>query len=192
MKTAPTPPTGAAHNPFRSERVTSLPFISQGVAWEESLQKLEALSWRGAIVGPCGTGKTTLLEKLALELESRGLKVDCIRFEPSPRPWPKTLWKLREASDALLIDGIDQLPPLAWWRLQNRTRRAGALVATSHREGRLATWLKTSTSPSLLKRLCTDLGAEISDAEIARVFEANQGNLRLCLLEFYDRARRSP
>lgn len=183
----------AATNPFRSERVTALPFLPQGEPWEQLLGNLEAQGFRGAIVGPCGSGKTTLLETLVPHLEEKGFQVHFHRLDTRPRHLPRLFWRYRwEAKDALLLDGAEQLSQIEWQLLKRKTRRAGAFIITSHRAGQLPTWLRAETSPQLLAQLCAQLGASLPDAEIDGIYRAHHGNLRECLLQLYDQMAAFP
>lgn len=177
----------AATNPFRSELVTALPFSPQGETWQQLWSKLEARDFRGAIVGPCGTGKTTLLETLVPHLEERSFQVHFYRLDTSTRHLPRQFWRHSwEASDALLLDGAEQLSTWEWQLLKRKTRSAGAFIITSHQAGRLPTWIFSETSPALLAHLCAQLGVPLPDEEIEAIYRAHNGNIRECLLELYD------
>src|SRR5437868_15544127 len=79
----------ARDNPFAADRVLRVRYRPQGWTWEQLLARLEQLDYRGAIVGPEGRGKTTLLEDLGERLKGRGHNVRHLgltrerpRFEP--------------------------------------------------------------------------------------------------------------
>jgi ATPase subunit of ABC transporter with duplicated ATPase domains len=186
-------PISAANNPFRSQCVIALPFRAQGASWEELLQNLESMNWRGAVIGPGGTGKTTLLEKLEIELENRSFEVHFFRLSTSHRDLPPGFWESEfDSHHAVLLDGAEQMPFWVWQRFKSKTKSAGALIITSHRWGRLPTWIRSSTSPALLAQLCSELGFTPKSTETERVFHFHGGNIRLCLMEFYDLAAKSP
>lgn len=179
----------AANNPFRSGRVTALPYLPQESTWEELIAALEALNWRGAVVGPCGTGKTTLLEELAPQLEERGLKIHFYRLDSSAKRLQSSFWNQNwDPRDALLLDGAEQLPRWNWQAVKRKTRVCGAFVVTSHQEGLLPTWVRSQTSPALLNHLCEQLGVSLPSSELQELFTREKGNIRLCLMELYDRA----
>lgn len=179
----------AVNNPFRSRCVTALPYLPQESTWEELIAALEALNWRGAVVGPCGTGKTTLLEQLAPQLENRGLEVHFFRLDTSAKQLPASFWSQNwRQRDALLLDGAEQLSLLAWQAVKLKTRRCGAFIVTSHREGLLPTWVQSQTSPALLSDLCQQLGVNLPPSELHELFTRKKGDIRLCLMELYDRA----
>src|SRR5688500_1096998 len=51
-------------NPFRAQRIDALSYRLQDMTWEELLVRLARLKFRGAITGPHGHGKSTLLDAL--------------------------------------------------------------------------------------------------------------------------------
>jgi len=182
----------ASANPFRADRVEALPFRFLDGSWDALLARLETRGWRGALVGPKGSGKTTLLESLRRHFVQRGMAVTALRLSAQAAPRPRLPWRrlaLLGSGDALLLDGADQLAWPAWWRLRVITRRAGALVVTTHRENRLAAVALTRTTPALLEELVRALipRAELPGRPAIQVlFERHQGNLRAALAALYD------
>jgi hypothetical protein len=178
--------TGAAGNPFRTERIDRLAFRLDDAGWEALIARLAATAWRGAIVGPHGTGKTTCLDglapRLADRLAARGLRVRRVDVRPEVEP-------VDAPTDILLLDGLERL---GWWRRRRwlaACRCAGA-VATLHRDGPLPTVLRTTTSPALLADLMAEaLGRPLTSDEPAHcawLYAAHQGDLRACLRALYD------
>lgn len=180
-------------NPFATRHLDGLSYRLHGATWNELLERLDRLGGRGAVVGPRGRGKTALLAALAPFLSERGLSVRWLRPELPPRPWPEG-FLARLAQDttrthALLVDGAERLTTFAWWRFRRASRRAGVLVATTHRPGRLPTLHAPETSPELLQ----DVVEELLDRPVpelvprlAELFEETRGDLRRCLLRLYD------
>ncbi len=87
---------------------------------------------RVAIVGPHGTGKTTLLRRLEVELKRQWPAAVSVRLSANQRAVP-----FRRA-DCMIVDGFEQLAAWQRWRLSRsvgvRSRHAiGHLVITSHR-----------------------------------------------------------
>jgi hypothetical protein len=176
-------------NPFAVQRVLEIRYrFPAGLTWENLLDRLAALNWRAAIMGPHGHGKTTLLEDLAPRLETRGFRVQTISLREShPRLDRKDRIVLRDLGpqDILFLDGAEQLGWLSWRLLRLRTRRAGGLVITSHRLGLLPTLFECKTTPELLAGIVGELaGAEV-DAE--ELYARHGGNVRDALRELYDR-----
>jgi hypothetical protein len=92
--------------------------------------------------------------------------------------------------DVVLLDGADALTWLAWQRLKRLARRAGGLVVTTHRPGRLPTLLTCETSPALLEEI---VGALLGPAEAEAwrgraegLYAKHDGNIREVLREMYD------
>ncbi len=189
-----------ADNPFRAQCIDHLPLQPQGWDWDDLLQNLQAANYRGAIVGPHGSGKTTLLSKLTLRLEAAGLQVRGLRLHDGLRRLPPEIegtWLAElDLRTVLVLDGAEQLGPLAWWHLRRRSRNAAGLLITMHRPGRLPTLLTTSTSPVLLQHLIDVLLRPLPASQAARLrqrlpdatelYARHGGNLRLALRELYD------
>jgi hypothetical protein len=178
-----------ADNPFAVQRVLEIRYrLPSGLTWEDLLDRLAALRWRAAIVGPHGHGKTTLLGDLAPRLEARGFRVRTISLrEAHPRLGREDQALIRSLGpeDVLLLDGAEQLGWLSWLGLRLRTRRAGGLVITSHRTGLLPTLYECRTSPELLAGIVEELSGP--GVEVGELWARHGGNVRDALRELYDR-----
>lgn len=102
--------TAAHRNPFRTERTDALaPLLDEPLP--AVLARFASIDHRGVLVGPHGSGKTTLLEALAPHLGS----VTWLRLRRDSAHNRRALADLpREVGGTLLIDGLEQLDPLAW------------------------------------------------------------------------------
>lgn len=181
----------ARDNPFASHHIDALEFRPQGTSWDALLTRLDGLGGRGAIVGPHGSGKTTLLEALGARLSRQGFRTKMLRLEGWGRPGEEYARFL--PGDAVLVDGLDRLGALAWFRLRRRACRASVLVATSHREERLPTLHRCGTSAALLANLVASLagGTPAHHLGLARALhQRHGGDVRAALRELYDRASR--
>lgn len=179
----------ARENPFASDRIERLAYrFTPGESWDSLLARLEAQRWRGAIVGPHGTGKTTLLEQMVPHLSTRGF-CPCLytlRGESSNDEKQALLSNSFGPSDFVLLDGAEQLSLRQWRTFEEISRLAAGGVVTQHRTGRWPTLLETAPSPALLAELVQTLaGAELSDADT--LFSRHRSNLRECLRTLYDR-----
>jgi hypothetical protein len=177
----------ARDNPFASDRVERLRYrLPEGLTWDHLLERLAALRFRAALVGPHGRGKTTLLEELAPRLAAKGFRVRTVTLRQEERgvDW-KRLRGLRE-DDILFLDGAELLGRLAWLRVRFHCRRSGGLIVTSHRPGLLPTLLECGTTPELLAELVRELTGE--EPETAELFARHGGNLRLVFWNLYDRS----
>lgn len=175
----------ARDNPFRTERVDALKYRSREFSWNVLELRLEAARWRGAIVGPEGHGKTTLLGEWAERRRCLGDQVVWCRMafgqrrlaEPQRRSLVRSAW--------IFVDGAEQLGWLGWQELRWLTANARALVVTTHQPGRLATVHGCDTSPALLAELVAELGHSQQDCDA--LWTRHRGNIRLALRELYDR-----
>jgi hypothetical protein len=181
----------ARDNPFATDRVLQQRYRLDGAGWAELLGKLERLKYRAAIVGPHGSGKTTLLEDLAVRLESLGWRPVWVRlsaeFPRLPAWCDAAFLRALGVRDVLLLDGAEQLGPVAWWIFNYRCRHAGGMVITTHRAGRLPTLRRCATSPEILAELTGALGRPLSAEEAKALHSEHGGNLREAMRELYDR-----
>jgi hypothetical protein len=175
-----------ADNPFTGRRIESLAYRSADFSWRRLEDRLDSLGRRCAVVGPKGSGKTTLLEAIARRLDG---PVVMVRIPGScGHPWRTARDQLPRpvsGEHAVLVDGWEQLGAIGWRRLLHETRRAGALIVTLHRPGRLPTLIECHTDPRLLRDLVDDLAPDV-DTDLDELFHRHEGNLRLCFRELYD------
>ena len=184
----------ARDNPFAADRVLRVRYRPRGWTWDELLERLAAMNYRGAIVGPEGRGKTTLLEDLGVRLNERGMGTRHVRLtRERPRPDAagfRQLLTTLSARDVVLLDGAEQMSRPAWWAFLWRVRRARGLVITSHRPGLLPTLVECRTSADLLADIVRQLlpasdGGGLPPAQ--PLYDRHGGNVRDALRELYDR-----
>jgi hypothetical protein len=184
----------ARDNPFATNRVLRIRYELPDGDWPALLDRLDRLSWRAAIVGPHGTGKTTLLEDVQERLNARGVPTVSLRLDSTHRTFA------RETLDAALatvtpahvicLDGAEQLTRLGWAAFQRRTRDAGGLIVTTHQAGLLPTLIECRTSAMLLDSIVSRLlSTSPRPATLPTpndLFHRHRGNLRDALRELYD------
>ncbi len=180
----------ARDNPLRVERLHALRFrFPLGDDEDALLQRVMQHGGRGAIVGPHGSGKSTVMLELATRLRREGWHVRELRIAAGQRSLTVDEWRgLRDgvgARDAILFDGAGHLWPWQWWRVRRTLSGAGCVIVAVHRVGRLPTVLRTSTSPALLRELLRDLGVEHAEPELASLLRARRGDVRAALFELY-------
>jgi hypothetical protein len=182
----------ARDNPFAVGRLERLHYrFPPRTSIETLLSRLRERAMRGALVGPEGRGKSTLLGELALRLAEEGLAVARVTLHRGESRVPREILESISAAgagDALLLDGAEQLSTLSWVVLRFQTRRLGAFVVTSHRDGLLPAVFRCETSPELLAELIDELAPERPpDFPSARsLYQRHDGDLRQALFEAYD------
>ena len=186
--------TTAKDNPFATCRVLKVRYTPQSCSWDDLLERLESMQYRAAIVGACGTGKTTLIEDMHHRLTQQGLSCRSIFITTDIKVPFKTIRQTLNSSafDVLLIDGADHLNILVWHWIKSRTKRRNVgLLVTSHTPGMLPTLIECSTSPKLLSDIVTRLTPNTSNPQLdARRIEdlhrKHNGNIRDALRQLYD------
>jgi len=133
-------------NPFRVALTDALMYRPRNEDWPTMLARLEAMGWRGAVVGPHGSGKTTLIQSLVPALRQRGFAVHAARLSEST-PTLVTAWleQLRQTDDAGLaiapssaaVGGADHHNPSAGPTADvgTHTDRRHIAARTGHRTG---------------------------------------------------------
>ena len=202
------PPVSADRivNPFatRCVRPGALPYrFPDGGNAEQLIEKLTANEWRGAIIGPHGTGKSTLLAELKPCIERAGWRVEMIALHDGQRRLPPAVWPAlnREMQCFVIVDGFEQL---GWWSRRRLFRSCRAnecgLLVTAHRSDALAglpVIYQTAGDLEIVQHLVDDLlpfhGGKIHPNDVATVFRAHQGNVRetmFALYELFEQRRR--
>lgn len=171
----------ARDNPFRSACLERLPFQGPDLDWDTLEARLAAAGGSGAVVGPMGHGKTTLL----LEWQVRRPGAVMVRVGPAQRRLDPRQRDAVAGAEEIFVDGAEQLAWWGWRELRWLARRARRLVITAHRPGRLPTVFICRTTPDLLNALVRQLTGQTADHE--PLFLRHRGNLRSALRELYDR-----
>lgn len=174
----------ARENPFRSEKVDHLNYRAEGFSWENLESALAKSTGRGAIVGPEGHGKTTLLTQWAERRRKAGDHVVFLRVGETQRRLAEAQRDLLSNGGWVFVDSAEQLGWLGWRELQRLTRRADALIVTTHQPGRLPTLFACQTCPELLAELVAEL--DVRNPDCAELWSRHRGNVRLALRELYD------
>ncbi len=183
----------SSQNPFSKDRIEKLPFrFRAGDSWELFLQRLVEQQYCGAIVGPHGSGKTTLMEELIPHLEERGFEPVVIHLpsESSMRDKERLPELLRPlvAPQFILLDGAEQLSTRHWLPVRSAASRAAGFVVTVHRASRLPVLMHLETHVPLLKDLVEELtGGSIPHEECEGLIARHHGDIREALRELHDR-----
>lgn len=192
-----------ASNPFSTRHVRpgAIPyFFPPGVSAGVLVEQLQTTGWWGQIIGPHGTGKSTLLAALLPELKRAGKIPNVITLHDGTRRLAADAWQAirrRQGPDSLLVfDGYEQLgfASRCWikWRC---VRRKIGLVVTAHTSVGLPGLYRTQVSREQAEQVVGHLlhGREfsVSSGEIERHLAAHGGNLREALFALYDLHERS-
>ncbi len=188
----------ARENPFRTAAVLRYRYVfPPGESMPTLADRFRRLGGRGAIVGPKGRGKTTLLEDMCRYLRSCGQAVSLLRLSADCRDTAKerslTLAGSTPQTSILALDGAEQLSWLQWRVFERATRAHAGLIITTHRPGRLPALIRCETDVSILRQMVCSLWEpqdQVSPAgcvpDLDELFQRHDGNLRLCLRELYD------
>jgi hypothetical protein len=169
----------ARENPFRSECVDALAYRAPEFDWDGLEARLATAGGRGAIVGPEGHGKTTLLFEWMERRRRAGDDVVFAKLEAGQRRLAQDQQVAVNTGVSVFVDSAEQLGWLGWRELRRLTVAAGALVITTQRRGRLPTVFVCRTSPELLGELVRELTDEPRDC--STLWRRHRGNIRLAL-----------
>lgn len=130
------------------------------------LHRLKHSQWRGQIVGPHGTGKTTLLRTLTpywTKLERTSVLFE---LHNGQRRLPRHLHLSPVAATQIIIDGFEQLGLFSQWALVLRSVHSGCgLLVTTHRP---VPWLRTIFRTTTNENLAVDLANDLLQQAAAR------------------------
>ena len=179
-------------NPFSFRQVTKIPYFFPSGTQEDTLsllaKRFEQCGRIGQIVGPHGTGKSTLLEALSQQLSGPVIK---IVLRDRQRRLPLDFAECHDKNCIVIIDGYEQLSVCSrvwlWWK---RRRFGFGLLITVHRP--IFGWpvlYETAPNRETYKRIVQTLlknEAEMDSRMLESLFTKHQGNLREIFLELYD------
>jgi hypothetical protein len=204
-----------ADNPFstRYTRPGAIPFrFPPGSGADQLVAQLRSQGWRGAIVGPHGSGKSSLVAALVPAIRRAGKEVLLVELHDGQRRLPVVQEKgtgvvscqgdpAAKGNDqettpvpfscVVIVDGYEQL---SWWNRLGLRRvcrhRGQGLVVTSHARTALPLLFRTATSLDLAQGIVASLLAGrpelITPEQLARRFESRHGDLRELLFDLYD------
>jgi energy-coupling factor transporter ATP-binding protein EcfA2 len=188
-------PTPGRRNPFSTRHVRpgALPFVfPPGQSAAALVDRLRAQGWRGEIVGPHGSGKSSLLAALIPAIHDAGRPTLLVTLHDGQRRLPQSVrWAEIAAGTIVVVDGFEQLSAWSRFRLEALCRRRNlGLVVTSHASVGLPPLWTTEVTPELARRLVNQLlgdeSAVISPDEVDSCLARHRGNLRETLFELYD------
>jgi len=184
------------HNPFSSCFVKpgQLAFqFSNADAQRKIVDHFQAPGAQGAVIGPHGTGKSTLLKSLDESWRSLGLDVHQRRFTTECTAWSK--WPPLQSRTMLVVDGFEQLSWLARRKLRKSCERSGArLLVTCHHDCGVPVIYRTSVDWPLARSFCQRSIPEPlaqHEEEIAAVWKSSVGNMREFFFQMYHLCERN-
>lgn len=152
----------------------------------------------GAIVGPHGCGKSTLVAALQKSwTQEYSYKVTHIALHNGQRTLPAWFWQRDfRKQDLVIVDGYEQLGWWARWQL-NRLRRhtSCGLLVTTHAECRLPTLQRIEPSYETLLAVVRRLLAQLGDSlrtesfitrHVPAAWQETGANARETLFRLYD------
>lgn len=183
----------ARDNPFRVDRQHALAFRFRETSADQLIEQFARLQWRGAIIGPHGSGKTTLQQLLAESLEQQGWRIHSLRLpemSAAERSVQVRSWLESAPPEALLIlDGAEQISRRQWREVEAFSGSHRGLLITAHQAGLLPTLYECRSDELLLEDLVRELvgpTAVPSEESLQRLLEECDGNIRDCFRRLYE------
>ncbi len=191
-------------NPFatRFTRPGAIDYVfPPGQSVESVIATLRENGWWGEIVGPHGSGKSTLVAALVPGLEDAARNVVRYVLTPDGGDRPEclapagafaVLAKLPLHQDTqLILDGYERI---SWWwrrRIQVLCRKRGAgLLVTTHQPLGLPPLMHTEPTLKLAERIVAQLlprgDHTVTPADVRAAFAEHDGNLRETLFALFD------
>lgn len=196
----------AATNPFATRFVSPgcIPYFFQSSSdLQHVLNAGDTAQWQAQIVGPHGSGKTTLVHHLASYLQSRFDSIEylivrghlsvqrCQSFPANsviPSPQLENLY--RDSNRRLLvIDGVERLSWLQRSLLRSdcHRRKMGLIVTTHRRLNWLPVIFETSIDHLRFHKILDHLGVDACENDFSTLTKLHHGNCREMLFDLYDR-----
>jgi hypothetical protein len=191
-------------NPFatRFTRPGAIDYLfPPGQSAESLVDRLRSSGWWGEIVGPHGSGKSTLVAALVPALKAAGRNVLRYVITPDGGDRPECLAPAGafafvagltlDADTQLILDGYERI---SWWwrrRIQVLCRKRGAgLLVTVHQSVGLPPVLQTDPNEQLAQRIVEKLLPPgdniITRADVSAAFAKHNGDLRETLFALFD------
>jgi len=193
----------ALNNPFATRHVSpgEIPyFFSSDRDFHQIIKRADKASWTGQIVGPHGSGKTTLVRHLSDQLKQHFTAVEffivrgtgevqvCPRLKGASHPVAKTLDPNGDSRRLYVIDGIERLSWLQRKLLvaDCRRKKIGLLVTAHRRLLGLPVFFETSFDQLRFGKILSHLGTQQYEDRYEALSNRFGNNCREMLFELYD------
>jgi hypothetical protein len=191
--------------------------FTTGQCAPQLIERLQANGWHGQIVGPHGSGKSSLVATLIPWLQQAGREPVLYTLHNNERRLPSQPMQQTAACGSspvrtrvagrekrwtrttqVIVDGYEQLGLVSRWRLHRTVRRARCgLLVTAHADSTMPRLVQLRPEPEMVWELVEQLLAAepwlLGRDEVNASFARHQGNVReiLCdLYNLYERLRR--
>lgn len=172
-----------------------------GQSLDSLLARLRSNHWWGEIVGPHGSGKSTLVATIVPALEAVGRQVVRYVLTPDGSDRPECLAPAGAyafladqplgPSSQLILDGYERI---SWWwrrRIQVLCRKRGAgLLVTAHQPLGLPLLIAIEPTEQLAQQIVQSLlpkdDSNITPADVSAAFAQTGGDLRETLFALFD------
>ena len=183
-------------NPFSASRIRpgSMPFLfAAGQRADAIVERLRQNAWWGQIVGPHGTGKSSLLAAIIPVIQQAGQQATLIELHDGQRCLPgglRTIGHLQPPA-VLIVDGYEQLSRWSRYRLKRFCkRRALGLLVTCHETVGLPELFRPVIDQALAWQVVEQLQQgrrpSVTREDLAERLEIRGGDLREALFDMYD------
>jgi hypothetical protein len=170
-----------------------MPYLfAPGLSAEWIVDRLDKNRWLGEIIGPHGSGKSSLLAAIRPAIEQTGRPTVLIELHDGQRRLPvDPAADDRFASPAVvLVDGYEQLNRWNRSRLKRGCQRRGlGLLVTAHQSVGLPLLFHTEPTVAMAEAIVAQLleGRNPLDASsIRESYNRHHGDLREMLFDLYD------
>lgn len=187
----------AQKNPFRSNLIAELRFAIEPTELAGLAHRILDKPGGYALIGPHGTGKTTLLEDLdqritqtpEVEIEIRWIRLN---QESSSHERKQALEQLLNPIAGIIyfLDGGEVLNVFDWWRIKRSlVHKQLRVTATLHKPNGITSLLQTSSDWTLALDCISKILGEAPDKALRTVakeaFKESNGNIRTTLRACY-------
>lgn len=176
-----------SQNPFRSSALKQLRYCIDADELSALLSKIKDLNYRACIKGPHGTGKSTLLDDIAMGLKQAGHNINWhyIHRQMSSTEKNAVLSSIINNKGGAIhcLDGGEVLGFFSWNLLiQTSARKKIPLLATTHYPCLLPVLFETKRDIELMltlsRRLAADEWSETLKQTVIEAYKRHRGNVR--------------